>query len=257
MKHATRIALGLMIVCLLALGIACAPVTPLRNYALVTQISTYPALQFGVYNGDVTYAQIDQYGDFGIGTFNGMDGEMVALDGKFYQAKADGSVREADKTAKAPFATLNFFRTSRQVRLNEPIQNYDQLKKFLNRQLTAANRPYAFKVSATFNTLTIRSVPKQSEPFLPLTGVIAQQVTFDLKNIAGTLVGFWVPDYLANLNAPGYHLHFISNDKQHGGHMLECNLSAATIEINDLEQIAVMIPQNDAFQKTDFTQTPK
>ncbi len=257
MNHATRIALAMLLVCLLVGSVACAPAAAPKNSALLTQVSTYPALQLGLYAGDLTYAQLEQYGDFGIGTFDGMDGEMIALDGKFYQAKADGSVRVADPASRAPFATLNFFRASRQARLTEPLQNYDQLKAYLNRYLPAANHPYAFKIAGTFAYLKVRSVPKQSEPFPPLPSVIAQQTTFELQNRAGVLIGFWVPDYLASLNAPGYHLHFLSDDRQHGGHLLEGSFAAATIDINDLTQVAVIIPQNAAFQKADFAQVPK
>ena len=257
MKHITRITLGLLVISLLlALG-ACTPVAPTKNSGVMTQISTYPALQMAVYRGEVAYAQMEQYGDFGIGTFEGMDGEMIALDGKFYQANADGAVREADKASLAPFATLNFFRASRQAKLNEPVQNVDQLKSFLNRYRPSPNHPYAFRISGTFNYVKVRSVPKQSEPFPPLTSVVAQQTTFEFRNVAGTLIGFWVPDYLASLNTPGYHLHFISNDQQHGGHMLDCSLANATIDINDLYQVALVIPHNDQFQKADFSQAPK
>jgi acetolactate decarboxylase len=123
--------------------------------------------------------------------------------------------------------------------------------------LPAANHPYAFKITSTLATLKLRSVPKQSEPFPSLTNVIAQQTTFDLRNLTGTLVGYWTPEYLGSLNATGYHLHFISDDKQRGGHMLDCSLAEAIIDIDDLDSVMLLIPQNTAFQQTDFTQAPK
>jgi len=54
------------------------------------QTSTISALLEGVYDGETTYKALKQYGDFGLGTFDGLDGEMIGLEGKFYQVKADG-----------------------------------------------------------------------------------------------------------------------------------------------------------------------
>ncbi|CAN5870715.1 acetolactate decarboxylase [soil metagenome] len=221
----------------------------------ITQISTYPALQMGLYNGDVTYAQLAQAGDFGLGTFDSLDGEMVALDGKFYQAKIDGSVALAAPTMKTPFADVHFFQRDQQVLLNEPLQNYDQFKAYLTKQLPSANRPYAFKITGTFPTLKIRSVGKQSEPYPPLQDAVAQQTVFELQHITGTLVGYTVPAYLSGISPTGYHFHFISADKQHAGHMLDGSLDKATIDIDYLESVRLLIPQDAIFQGTDFTKT--
>jgi acetolactate decarboxylase len=139
----------------------------------LTQVSTYPALQRGQFNGEVTYAQLAQVGDFGLGTFQGLDGEMIALDGVFYQAKSDGSVRIADPSMTTPFADVSFFHSSRQLQVTTPLTNVDQLKIYLSQQLPSANRPYAFKISATFPTIKFRSVAKQSEPYPALTDAVA------------------------------------------------------------------------------------
>ena len=116
----------------------------------VTQISTYPALERGLYDGDVTYAQLAQAGNFGIGTFDGMDGEMIALAGQFYQARSDGSVRRADKTLETPFATVTFFTAEQRLQPDEPLANYDQLKAYLASVAPPANRPYAIRIDGMF-----------------------------------------------------------------------------------------------------------
>ena len=168
----------------------------------VTQISTYPALEKGLYDGDVTYAQLAQAGNFGIGTFDGMDGEMIALAGQFYQARSDGSVRRADKTLETPFATVTFFTAEQRLQPDEPLASYDQLKTYLARVAPPANRPYAIRIDGMFPYIKIRSVPRQSEPYPPLADVVAQQVTWERKDMRGTLVGYWFPEYLSALVAP-------------------------------------------------------
>ncbi len=219
----------------------------------VTQISTYPALERGLYDGDVTYAQLAQAGNFGIGTFDGMDGEMIALDGKFYQARSDGSVLVAGNSLETPFATVTFFWPEQHLELAAPLASYDLLKDYLAKVAPPANRPYAIRLNGRFSYVKFRSIPRQSEPFPPLADVIAQQVTWEQGDIRGTLVGWWFPQYLSSLNAPGYHLHFLSDDRQVAGHLLECSLEGGTIDIDYQDRVTVRFPQTPAYGAADFS----
>lgn len=255
-----RSSLFLLIVLLAVLaGCGQTPVIPTQSQGsaqdteTLTQVSTYPALQRGQFNGEVTYAQLAQVGDFGLGTFQGLDGEMIALDGVFYQAKSDGSVQVADPTMTTPFADVSFFHSSQQLQLTTPLTNVEQLKVYLSQHLPSTNRPYAFKISGTFPTLKFRSVPKQSEPYPTLTDAVAKQIVFEEHTISGTLVGYMLPGYFSTIGVSGYHFHFISADKHHGGHVLDVSLSAATIDIDDLASVKLLIPQNATFQQTDFS----
>lgn len=233
---------------------AAAPTEPAAapDTETLTQVSTYPALQLGEFDGETTFAELARNGDFGLGTFDGLDGEMIALDGVFYQALSDGSVRVADPTAETPFADVHFFRSTQQVKLQQTLQSVDELTAYLTKQLPSQNRPYAFKINGTFSTIAFRSVPKQAAPYPPLQEAVAQQKRFEEQNIRGTLVGYMLPAYLGGVSLPGYHFHFISDDRRRGGHMLQMTLSEATVDIDYLENIKLVIPQNDTFQQTDF-----
>jgi acetolactate decarboxylase len=230
-----------------------APRAPVQQ---VTQISTYPALQIGLYDGDVSYAELARMGDFGIGTFDGMDGEMIALDGRFYQARADGSVRRADGRQETPFATVTFFTPEQRVQATKPLPDYDSLKAYLAEVAPPANEPYAIRIDGRFPHVKIRSVPRQSEPYPPLSDVVAQQATWELNDVQGTLVGYWFPEYLSTLNAPGYHLHFISDDRRTAGHLLECSLGGAAIAIETLDRVSLQIPKTAAFAAADLGAQP-
>src|ERR671930_2553468 len=67
------------------------------------QASTIGALLEGAFEGDVTFAELAERGDLGLGTLNALDGEMIALDGGFYQARVDGSVRAVAVDERTPF----------------------------------------------------------------------------------------------------------------------------------------------------------
>jgi len=241
-----------IIASLLVLLCGCAGALPVKHPATLTQVSTYQALDMGLYDGEVTYEKLAGYGDFGIGTFTGIEGEMIALDGVFYQALVDGTVKKADPGMKSPFAMIHFFRGDRRVHLAERIGDMDALKRYLSRHLPTANRPYAFRITGTFSYLKIRSVPGQSKPYPPLRDVVARQATFEFKAIQGTVVGYWLPEFLSGINMPGFHLHFISRDGKHAGHMLSCSVSDAEVSIDELERVMLIVPQNRAFQHADF-----
>ena len=231
----------------------CASGLPIKHPAMLTQVSTYQALDMGLYDGEMTYGQLAEYGDFGIGTFTGIDGEMVALNGHFYQALADGTVRQADPGMKAPFAMVHFFRGDRRVHLVESIRDMEALKWYLSSHLPTANRPYAIRIKGTFSYIKLRSVPGQSKPYPPLQDVVARQSMFEFATLQGTVVGYWLPEFLSGINMPGFHLHFISRDGKHAGHMLSCSVNDAEVSIDDLEGVDLIVPQNQAFQHADFT----
>ena len=67
-----------------------------REPHVLFQASTIAALLEGAYDGDLSFAELAEHGDLGLGTLNGLDGEMIALDGRFYRADVDGSVTEVD-----------------------------------------------------------------------------------------------------------------------------------------------------------------
>ena len=233
-------------------GCGQAPAGAAQDTDTLTQVSTYPALQRGQFGGETTFAQLAQRGDFGLGTFDGLDGEMIALDGVFYQATADGAVRVADKALTTPFADVSFFHSSQQLTISQPLQSLDELKAFLGKQLPSANRPYAFKISGTFPYLKFRSVPRQAAPYPTLAAAVGKQKVFEQQNLSATLVGYMLPDYLGTIGVAGYHFHMISADRQRGGHVLDVRVADATVDIDYLGNVDLVIPQNATFQGTNF-----
>ena len=73
------------------------------------QASTIGALLEGAYDGDVTFAELSEHGDLGLGTLNALDGEMIAVEGRFLRADVDGAITEIDPEARSPFAVLVWF----------------------------------------------------------------------------------------------------------------------------------------------------
>ena len=224
-----------------------------QNNDVLFQTSTINALLEGVYDGEIPYGELKQHGDFGIGTFNALDGEMIGLEGAFYQVKADGVASVVADSMKTPFAVVTFFEPDREVALDQPA-DYEQLEHFLDEVLPTKNIFYAIKIEGVFEYIKTRSVPGQHKPYPPLVEVVKHQPTFEFHDVAGTIVGFRCPAYLKGVNVPGYHLHFITGDRTAGGHLLECQMQDAKIEIDYTSDFYMTLPEHDAFYETDLTQ---
>jgi len=233
--------------CLLASGC----VAPPRDTAF--QASTIDALLAGVYDGDMSYRSLLKHGDFGIGTFDRLDGEMVLLDGNLYQIKADGKVYEPDLSVKTPFATVCQFDADMVIPIKQGSE-YETIENLINKHLPNHNLFYAIRITGQFMSIKTRSVPSQQKPYPPLKEVTKNQPEFDMKNISGTIVGFRCPAYVKGINVPGYHLHFISSDRTQGGHILNFKIEDGKCEVDVLDRYSLALPANIlGFADTDLS----
>jgi acetolactate decarboxylase len=198
---------------------------------LVYQESTIGQLDDGEMEGMLSVGDLKKHGNFGIGTFDGLDGEMVGVDGEFFQVDYQGATNSVNDKIKTPFAMVTFFESDKSIKLTGDY-DYQLLKDTIDQTLPSKDIIYAIKISGEYGFVKTRSVPKQQKPYPALKEVVKQQKIFDFNNIKGTAVGFWVPKYMKNINVPGYHFHFITEDKKAGGHLLECKITNPTVHID-------------------------
>lgn len=212
------------------------------------QASNMNAIFHGVYDGEMTYKELRRHGDFGIGTFNGLDGELFGLDGKFYQMKADGLSYPVDGSMKAPFAVVTFFEPDKSILLDKA-SDYNELQQYLDNVLPTKDIFYAIKIEGPFKYIKARSIPKQNKPYLPFDEVVKNQLIFEFHDVQGTIVGFRCPAYIEGINYSGYHLHFITKDRKAGGHLLECQMENVKVEIDYTSEFHMALPVSRQFMK--------
>lgn len=218
-----------------------------KNDHVLFQTSPITALLNGVMNDNYTIGMIKRHGNFGLGTFNGVDGEMIFLNGKVYRVNNEGKVTQPDNKMKTPFTTELYFHADTVFQLKGN-NNLSQLESFIGKWLPSKNYIYAIKISGDFQSVKARSEAKQTKPYSSLSDVLKNQSIFNLKNIKGTMVGFYFPDYLQTINAPGYHFHFISFDKKSGGHALDFTSENVKIEIETIHKIEMNLPEGNDFR---------
>ncbi len=245
-----KIRFSWLIVVLLVLSLTCAAGLAAEQKILF-QTSTIQALMNGVYDGDFSFEELSRHGDQGLGTFQALDGEMVAVEGKFYQVKSDGKVYPVIPTQKTPFAEVISFHADKTLDIGE-ISNLKQLEDYLSRQLPSPNFPYAFKITGKFSYIKTRSVTRQAKPYPPLLEVAKHQTVFEFRDVDGVIVGFYHPKYLEGINVAGYHAHFLTANRRAGGHLLDCRINQARAELERLNTVQLRLPDNAEFSITDL-----
>jgi len=198
------------------------------------QVSTLQALMEGRYDGVITVGELKQHGDFGLGTFHAVEGEMIMVHGTVYQALADGTVQVADNAVGVPFACVAHVA----VDGTEPITDVElsALHARIDLRFPDDHVPLAIYATGTFSRVILRSVEAQQPPYPPLPEVIAEQILFERDEVNGELVGFRMPVFWDKVNAPGYHFHFISSDRTFGGHVLALNIDEADFKTQPLHR---------------------
>jgi len=205
------------------------------------QTSTIDALLEGSYEGDVSFAELGACGDFGLGTLDALDGEMICLDGTFYQIKSDGGAYAVDRNARTPFAVVTTFEPDVSQTLSNPM-NFEALCDYVEEVIGGGAVCCAVRVDGRFEYVKTRSVPRQRKPYPPLVEVVQNQPTFELPDVFGSLVGFRFPDYAQGLNVSGYHFHFITADRSAGGHVLGCRLTHGELQIDREGDLQLELP---------------
>jgi acetolactate decarboxylase len=205
------------------------------------QASTIGGLLQGAYDGDVSFGELAEHGDLGLGTLNALDGEMIAVDGRFYRADFDGAIHEVSPSAKTPFAVMVFFTPTAELDLDVLVSQEELLAR-LDERVPAGAPSWAVRIDGSFESVRARSVPRQKPPYRPLTEVVAEQHVFELRDVAGTLLGFRFPDYSEGIEVSGYHLHFISEDRSRGGHVLDCRAQSVRARLDPSSDLHVELP---------------
>ena len=217
----------------------------------VFQNAPINALLAGCYSGTMSVQDLAKHGDFGMGTLDSLDGEMVVLDHSFYQIKSDGKATLLQGHETSPFATVTFFDADQEWAPSQ-VMGFKGLTAFLDSKIPSENLIYAIKVMGKFPLLKVRSAARQEKPFPVLTEAINTQKIFELKDQEGTLVGFRFPAYATGINVPGSHFHFLNKDKTVGGHVLDLRVEGAHIQIDKSPAFAMELPENEAFLKFRF-----
>ncbi|AWX31875.1 acetolactate decarboxylase [Methanosphaera sp. BMS] len=220
------------------------------------QVSLMQSFMHGAYDGVLSVGELKSNGDTGLGTFEGVNGEMIVLDGNVYQARADGSVHVMPDNEKVPFATVTHFDNDANIN-NISAKNFDDLTGKLDNEIKkyGKNNMYVVKIKCNCSNITVRSVEKQEKPYKEFTEVAAvDQKVFNYTNQTGTLIAIYFPEYMNEINMPGWHIHFLNDAKDKGGHVLGLTIENGTGQMDEIHEFDMDLPTTDTFKNMDFSE---
>ena len=212
----------------------------------VIQISTAEAVLAGNYDGVAAVRDLIRFGNFGVGTADAIDGELILYDGVPYVAKSDGSIAIMAKTETVPFATVCRIDRSGLTsgRVDGPIARAE-FSRIVDRLAPDPNIFYAVLFEGDFDSVDARSEKKQEKPYRPLIDAMkADEVRFHYTDKTGVLIGFRFPKLIGSLNVPGDHLHFLSSDRSIGGHVVDFVLRSGRISVQPIPVFKMYLPEN-------------
>lgn len=215
--------------------------------AVIRKIGSINMLTAGLFEGFASCSSIAAAGEVGLGTFHGLDGEMVLVDGGLFRIGIDGNAQRVGDDATSPFAVAGTFESPTRIEL-AACDGWDGLMQAMDAHLPNRNRPAVIRIDGTFTRMKARSVPGQSRPYPSLGEVARKQAIFDLEPFEGSMVGFRFPHWLQAIDVAGHHLHAIDRDRTIGGHVLDVAFERATLLIESASRFEVMLPDDEAFR---------
>lgn len=222
------------------------------NHITLYQHGTLALLVPGLLKGTISMGELLKHGDTGIGTGEGLDGELIILAGKPYHVHATGDITLASDSLTMPFANAQFARYAPLAEL----ENVDEEE--LNRQIVslsrASNTFFSIEVKGTFSNIQTRAAAKSTPPYKTLTETAENQSVFTRDQITGTLLGYYSPQVFNGAAVGGFHHHFISNDHQFGGHVLGFHLVKGDVSYQLFDTFEQHLPVSDKdYMQHDFS----
>jgi acetolactate decarboxylase len=208
------------------------------------------AIHLGQYDGVITINELKTHGNFGLGSEEHLAGELVLLNGIAYSIPASGKARIMPKDSKLAFAAVKFFASDKKLFVKRSL-TMAELESLLDSVITQ-NSFAAIRIRAHFASIEYRSFEEQTRPYKPIKDV--KEIPFAGASVHGTLVGFFTPKAAEVLNSPVYHFHYIDNDKTTGGHLLDCKISQAEIDIDYTSEFTTKLANPSLLQHVDLNE---
>ncbi len=224
------------------------------------QVSTLQALALGYTRAVIPVSEFVRHGNTGLGTFEGVNGEMIVIDGRCYQANMHGQVSAADPDTGVSFAVIAECGDEKKIQL-APCASIDDLKEQLDHVVDDAfelNSMHVVRVDGLFESVSARSESGSSTNHVELKDILAgRQFDFVFTRTKGSLVALRFPDYMDGINAVGWHFHYISNDRTQGGHVFNLSFEKADAYVKTISQIELRLPTGPVFDTYDLKRASK
>ncbi|MDT6980896.1 acetolactate decarboxylase [Levilactobacillus zymae] len=225
----------------------------MSNTTTLYQHGTLALLVPGLLDGTITMQDLLAHGDTGIGTGEGLDGELIILEGTPYQVDSHGQVNLVSADFTLPFANSHF--AAYQPLMTVENARQADLPAQIMAETRSANTFFSVKITGTFTQMRTRAVQKSAQPYQSLAKTAATQRIFTRETVTGTLLSYYSPQIFDGVAVGGFHSHFMSADHDFGGHILDFATVDGEITWQQFDSLAQHLPtQSAAYMAHDFSQ---
>ncbi|CAJ2231348.1 alpha-acetolactate decarboxylase [Companilactobacillus paralimentarius DSM 13238 = JCM 10415] len=223
----------------------------MSNTNTLYQHGTLALLVPGLLDGTITMKELLSHGDTGIGTGEGLDGELVILDGTPYQVDSNGSVNIVKDDFTLPFANIHFG-SYQPLTSVDGISQKELEEKILS--LTSANTFFSIELHGQFTNVKTRAVKKSHKPYDTLAKTAESQSIFDRDTVTGTLLSYYSPEIFDGAAVGGFHHHFLSDEHDFGGHLLSFGTANGNVKLQQFDTLEQHLPvKNQSYMDFDFS----
>lgn len=206
----------------------------------------------GYFDATYPWKTLKQHGNFGLGAPGELDGELTINDGKAYQTTANGKTIQVADSFKTSLAFVTFFAPQTTFTIKAGTDQATVYQQ-IDEKLKNRNGMYAIRITGVFNQIKTRAFPSYTtKPYPPLATLLHTQRFFEMSNIHGVLIGYKLPTYINGISIEGYHFHFLSADRTQGGHLLGFKGEDLKIEIAEMKDFKLSVPEDPAFKRFEF-----
>lgn len=216
------------------------------------QVSTNKAFSLGVFGGDYTIGNLKKRGSYGMGAFDALDGQLIALDGNFYKIDSEGEVHLAKESDVIAFAQVTFFQPTGKKKL----ENESSIASVMNQvipEFMNKNVPHLIFIRGYFSWVQVGLSQKQKKPYPTLQQAKADRPMKSRQNVQGMVIGFWFPSYWAGIAQPKVQFYFLSEDLKFGGEVLHLSLLNGNVTTQALYDYQIHMPDIKDFSDAELS----
>lgn len=214
------------------------------------QVSTLQALALGYSRAVISVGELLQEGNTGLGTFEDVNGEMIVMDGRCFRADQDGQVTEITHETGVPFAAVAKLYGEQEFMLKD-MPDITSVRQELTRKIEerfGLNSMHVVRIDGVFEKVDARSEAPYRSHHISLKEILGKnQRAFLFEKVCGSLIGVYFPDYMDGINMPGWHLHFLSEDRSKGGHVFDVSIREGSVKVDKITRIEINLPKEAAF----------
>lgn len=213
----------------------------------IIQFSTIGALMAGHFRGECCLQEFSHPHAFGLGCSEEINGELTIFQGEFWEATAGEALKTLGNQHRVPFIQMTEFHPEYTYEVQDI--SHHNAQRWLAEKISNQNVFLAICIEAEFEKVVVRRPQRATQGERKIAEVAKAQQVDTLRHIKGRLIGFWTPELFGRISVPGFHLHFIDDERKQSGHVLEYYAKSSLLSLEEKQTIEITNPASQNYKE--------